>query len=104
MSVLLDLSLFPTDQGSSLSHFVAPVIAMIRDSGHPYRLGPMGTVVETETMDEALDIIARAERLLDERGCERVYVTAKFDVRRGATGRLSAKIDAVREKIGDLNA
>jgi uncharacterized protein YqgV (UPF0045/DUF77 family) len=49
MSVLLDLSIFPVDRGAGVSAFVAPVIAMIRDSGHDYRLSPMGTIVETDT-------------------------------------------------------
>ena len=47
MSVLLDLSIFPVDQGVSVSRFVAPVIAMIRDSGHDYRLSEC--VNENET-------------------------------------------------------
>ncbi|NCA70695.1 MAG: MTH1187 family thiamine-binding protein [Sphingobacteriia bacterium] len=102
MSVLLDLSVFPTDQGASLSRFVAPVIAMIRDSGHPYRLAPMGTVVETETLPEALDLIRRAHELLDGQGCERVYATAKLDIRRGATGRLTGKIAAVERLVGEV--
>jgi uncharacterized protein (TIGR00106 family) len=102
MSVLLDLSIFPVDQGVSVSHFVAPVIAMIRDSGFEYRLSPMGTIVETPTLPEALDLIARAQVILDGLGCERVYATAKFDIRRGPAGRLSGKIESIRHKIGEV--
>ena len=103
MSVILDLAIFPTDQGVSVSAFVAPVIAMIRDSGHAYRLSPMGTAVETATLPEALDLIAHAQSLLDERGCARVYAIAKFDIRQGPLGRLTGKIDSIRERIGELN-
>jgi uncharacterized protein YqgV (UPF0045/DUF77 family) len=103
MSVILDLAIFPTDQGVSVSAFVAPVIAMIRDSGHAYRLSPMGTAVETATLPEALDLIARAQSLLDERSCARVYVIAKFDICQGPLGRLTGKIDSIRERIGELN-
>ncbi len=103
MSVILDLAIFPTDQGISVSGFVAPVIAMIRDSGHAYRLSPMGTAVETETLPEALDLIARAQSVLDERGCARVYAVAKFDIRQGPLGRLTDKVAAIRERIGELN-
>jgi uncharacterized protein (TIGR00106 family) len=102
MSVLLDLSIFPVDQSVSVSHFVAPVIAMIRDSGFEYRLSPMGTIVETPTLPEALDLIARAQVILDGLGCERVYATAKFDIRRGPAGRLSGKIESIRHKIGEV--
>jgi uncharacterized protein (TIGR00106 family) len=102
MSVLLDLSIFPVDQGVSVSRFVAPVIAMIRDSGHDYRLSPMGTVVETETLAESLRLIERAEGILDALGCERMYATARFDIRRGPLGRLSGKIESVRQQIGHV--
>lgn len=102
MSVLLELTIFPLDQGVSLSRFVAPIIAMLRDSAHPYQPSPMGTTVETETLPEALALIERAQALLDEVGCERVYIVAKFDVRQGPPGRLTAKLDAVREQVGAL--
>ena len=104
MSVLLDLSIFPMDQGVSVSGFVAPVIAMIRDSGHAYRLSPMGTVVETANLAESLRIIEQAQGILDGLGCDRVYATAKFDIRRGPLGRLSGKIESVRRQIGEVEA
>jgi uncharacterized protein (TIGR00106 family) len=104
MSVLLDLSIFPLNQGVSVSRFVAPVIAMIRDSGHDYRLSPMGTVVETANLAESLALIAQAQDILDGLGCERVYATAKFDVRRGPLGRLSGKVESVRRQIGEVAA
>ncbi|MBK1724725.1 MTH1187 family thiamine-binding protein [Thiocystis violacea] len=100
MSVILDLTVFPTDQGASVSRFVAPIVAMIRDTGLDYRLSPMGTQVETATLPEALDLIARAQGLLDEQGCERVYIVAKFDIRKGPPGRLSGKIQSVEGRIG----
>ncbi|EXJ14662.1 MTH1187 family thiamine-binding protein [Imhoffiella purpurea] len=102
MSVILDLTIFPMDQGVSVSRFVAPVIAMIRDSGFAHRLSPMGTQIETETLREALDLIDQAQALLDGFGCERVYVVAKFDIRQGPLGRLSGKIASIREHIGDV--
>lgn len=100
MSVLLDFSIFPTDQGASVSAFVAPVVALFRDSGHPCRLTAMGTIVETPTLPEALDLIARAYRILEDRGCARVYATARFDIRSGPPGRLAGKVDSVRGHIG----
>ncbi|NEV62129.1 MTH1187 family thiamine-binding protein [Thiorhodococcus minor] len=103
MSVILDLAMFPTDQGVSVSRFVAPVVAMIRDSGLDYQLSPMGTQIETDTLPEALDLIARAQSLLDEQGCERVYAVAKLDIRKGPKGRLKGKIQSVEGRIGTLS-
>ncbi|MBK1716791.1 MTH1187 family thiamine-binding protein [Thiocystis violacea] len=102
MSVILDLAIFPTDQGVSVSRFVAPVIALIRDSGFDFQLSPMGTQVETASLPEALALIEQAQSVLDGLGCERVYAIAKFDIRQGPLGRLRGKVDSVRQRIGEV--
>ena len=102
MSVLLEFSMFPTDKGESVSAYVSPVIAMIRDSGVSYRLTPMGTVVETDTLEQALAIVARAYRVLEQAGCNRVYSSLKLDIRKGHDRRLAGKIASVEEKIGNV--
>ncbi|RKQ61640.1 uncharacterized protein (TIGR00106 family) [Thermovibrio guaymasensis] len=99
MSVLVEFAMFPTDKGESVSPYVARIIKMIDESGVPYKLTPMGTVFETETMAEALKIIEKAYSLL-EPDCNRVYCVAKFDIRKGKSGRLVQKIKSVEEKIG----
>ena len=103
MSVLLEFSIFPTDRGASVSAEVSQVIAMIRDTGASYQLTPMGTVVETERVGDALALVERAARLLDEAGCERIYSSLKLDIRRGPMGRLQGKLASVREKVGEVN-
>lgn len=103
MSVILDLAIFPVDQGVSVSRFVAPVIAMIRESGHDYRVSPMGTQIETRTLREALDLIERAQGILQEQGCQRAYAVAKLDMREGPLGRLSGKIESVAKRIGAVD-
>lgn len=71
MSVLLEFAMFPTDKGESVSPYVSKVIEMIRDSGTIYQLTPMGTIIETETMPEALAIVQKAYDVL-EPDCDRV--------------------------------
>jgi uncharacterized protein (TIGR00106 family) len=102
MSVLLELSIFPLDRGESLSVFVSPVVAMIRDSGLPYRLTAMGTIVETADIAAAMDLVTRAHELLEQLGSDRIYAAVKIDSRRGAAGRLTAKTDAVSRQIGEV--
>ncbi|MBM4315031.1 MAG: thiamine-binding protein, partial [Deltaproteobacteria bacterium] len=41
MSVLIHFSIFPTDKGTSVSPYVAKSLRIIRESGLPYKLGPM---------------------------------------------------------------
>ncbi len=100
MSVLLEFSMFPTSndcvEGSSVSSHVSKVIDAIDKSGVSYRLTPMGTVIETETMKEALNIVELAYEEL--KNCERVYSSLKFDIRKNTNNRLKTKIASV-EKI-----
>ncbi len=99
MSVLVEFAMFPTDKGESVSQYVARIIKMIDESGVPYKLTPMGTVFETETMDEALKIIGEAYKQL-EPDCNRVYSVVKFDIRKGKSNRLVQKIKSVENKLG----
>ncbi len=99
MSVLADLSIFPMDQGESLSAFVAPVVAMLRGSGVEHQLTAMGTLIETETLAEALQLVERAESLMREQGSRRVYATLKLDIREGPVGRLNGKIESVEKRL-----
>ncbi len=102
MSVLLEFSMFPLDQGDSLSAHVSQLIELIRESGLDYRLTAMGTLVETEQLDTALALVARCNRLLQEHGCQRIYAAIKVDYREGPVGRLQGKIESIESKIGSV--
>ena len=104
MSVILEFSMFPTDKGESKSPYVSQVVKMIRESGVDYKLTPMSTLVETETLPEALAIIEQAYTVLDELGCNRVYSSLKFDIRKGREKGFSQKIKSVENKIGEVSA
>jgi uncharacterized protein (TIGR00106 family) len=99
MSVLLEFSMFPTDKGESVSAYVGRILTFIDDSGVSYRLTPMGTIVETEDLDEALRIVSEAYKRL-EPDCNRVYVSAKLDIRKGRKGGLTQKIESVQKRVG----
>lgn len=101
VSVLLEFSMFPTSDecrdGSSVSKQVSKIIDAIDKSGVAYKLTPMGTVVETSSVREALDIIELAYNQLD---CERIYSALKFDIRKNSSNRLKSKIESVEENLG----
>jgi len=101
MSVLFEFAMFPTDKGESASPFVSRIIKMIRESGVNYKLTPMGTIIETETMDEALELIKKAYDQL-EPDCNRIYSTVKFDIRKSHAGRMDQKIKSIENKIGEV--
>ena len=104
MSVLLEFSMFPTDKGESKSPYVSQVVKMIRESGVDYKLTPMSTVIETDTLPEALAMIEKAYAVLEELGCNRVYSSLKFDIRKGQEKRFAQKIESVEKKIGQVSS
>ena len=101
MSVLLEMAMFPIGASESVKEDVAQVIMMIDKSGVAYQLTAMGTLVETDTMDEALDIVEKAYAVL-EKNNNRVYATVKFDIRKGTSNRLKTKIESIEKIIGKV--
>lgn len=93
--------MFPTDKGSSVSPYVSQIIKMIDQQGIKYQLTAMCTLIETQTMQEGLEIMNQAYELL-EPFCERVYATAAFDIRKGEMGRLSDKVSKIETLIGEV--
>ncbi len=102
MSVLLEFSMFPTDKGESVSEYVSQVIKMIRDSGMSYQLTPMGTIIETENLGQALGVVQTAYDILEKAGCNRIYSSLKLDIRQGKSDRLQGKLKSVQDKIGEV--
>ncbi|MDA3954642.1 MAG: thiamine-binding protein [Bacteroidales bacterium] len=103
MSVLLEFAMFPTDKkGDSASESVSKIIDMINKSGVTYKLTAMGTIIETETLEEALDLINKSYQVL-EPFSNRVYSSIKLDIRKGKSDCLNKKIDSIESKIGKVN-
>lgn len=103
MSVLLEMSMFPTDKNESKSEQVAQVIKIIRDSGFSYQLTAMATIIETEDISDALSLVEKCYRKLEELDCNRVYATLKFDIRKNHENRLENKIKSVEKHIGEVS-
>jgi uncharacterized protein (TIGR00106 family) len=89
--VLLEFSMSPMDKGESVGQYVARSLDIIDKSGVPYRLNPMGTVLEGE-WDEVFAVVRNATS-----GCGRTasgsrsasrWITAR--ARRGAWSKIAA--------------
>lgn len=102
MSVLLEFAMFPTDKGESISPYVSKIIQLIRNSGITYQLTAMGTIIETETLPEALTLVEQCYDIL-EPDCDRVYSSLKFDIRKGKSQCLTEKVKSVENIIGEVN-
>ena len=103
MSILLEMSMFPTDHGESKSEYVAQVIKLIRERGYSYQLTSMGTIIETSEISQALKLVEECYKVLESNDCNRVYATLTFDIRKGHDNRLESKIKSIEKHIGEVS-
>lgn len=101
-SVLLEFTMFPTDKVGSKSEEVSQIVKIIRESGYPYQLTAMATLVETKNIKEALALVEKCYNKLEELGSTRVYSTLKFDIRKNCEDRLNGKVKSIEDKIGEV--
>ena len=96
--VLLEMSIVPMGVGDSVSQYVAECVDLVDQSGLDYELHSMGTIVEGELSD----VLALMQRCIEKMAehSDRVTCAAKLDFRRGQSGRITAKVKSVEEKLG----
>jgi uncharacterized protein (TIGR00106 family) len=95
--VLLEFSMSPLGKGESVSKYVSRSLDIVDKSGIPYRLNPMGTVLEGE-WDDVFAVVRKCyERM--KRDCNRVSCSIKVDYRKGHSGRLVSKVTSVEKTL-----
>jgi len=96
--MVVDLSIIPMGLGVSISPEVAKVIKIIDQSGIPYTVTPMGTVLEGD-WDAVMSLVRRCH---DEvlKNSERVYTKITIDDRKRKTDRLRGKVASLEAKVG----
>jgi uncharacterized protein (TIGR00106 family) len=86
--VIAEVSIFPLGTGSpSVSGYVRAAVEALEASSLRCTLGPMGTTVEAESVEEVYAALARAQAAVFEVGVGRVYTVVKMDERRAVEGR-----------------
>ena len=95
---LLEFSMSPLGVGESVSEYVARCVKVVEQSGLDFELHAMGTIVEGE-IDELLEVLKQCFAVLAP-DCQRISCAAKFDYRRGATGRIQGKVASVEKQLG----
>jgi len=96
--MLIAFSVVPIGSGSSVGGRVAEVLQIVDASGVPYKVNPMGTVVEGE-WDELFALIRKCHMAVREKE-ERVLTTISIDDRKGRPDRLEQKVKSIEERIG----
>ena len=96
--MLAEFSVVPIGKGTSISDQIADVLRIVDESGIPYKINPMGTVVEGE-WDKVLSLIKKChEKVM--KGSDRALTTITIDDRKDRENRIEAKVESVEKKIG----
>lgn len=97
MSTIVELTIFPTDKGSSVSPYVARALRVIQNSGLPYELNSMGTCIEGE-WDALMSVVHSCFEELRQ-DCDRIYLVMKADYRKNRKRGLSGKVISVQTRL-----
>ncbi len=96
--MLVEFSIIPIGAGSSIGDQLAKVLKIVDASGLPYKINPMGTVIEGSWTDimklikKCHDTIMKTE--------DRVYTTVSIDDRKGKPNRIEEKVKSIEKRIG----
>jgi uncharacterized protein (TIGR00106 family) len=96
--MLAEFSIIPIGVGSSLGDRLAEVLRIVDASGVPYKINPMGTVVEGE-WDEVMRLIRKCHNAVMKTG-ERAVTTISIDDRKGKPHRIDRKVKSIEKRIG----
>ncbi len=101
--VVAEISIIPIGtETTSVSRYVSAAVKEIEAAGFKCSLGPMGTTIEADSIDEVYAAIARAQAAVFDLGAGRTYTILKIDERRDVEDR--SMEDMVRSAEEGLHA
>ncbi len=84
----------------SVSHYVAGVERVLRESGLKHELTGMGTIIEGD-LGAILPVLMKMHEQPFSQGVMRVSTSIRIDDRRDKKGSIEGKIRSVKEKLGE---
>ncbi len=96
--MLLELSVIPLGRGRSISADLADLVKIIDASGLDYRVTAAGTILEG-TWDQLMDVARKCHAEMRKK-TERVVTFMKVDDYDERSGRLTAAVTSVEQKVG----
>ncbi|MCX8034522.1 MAG: MTH1187 family thiamine-binding protein [Thermodesulfovibrio sp.] len=96
--MIVQFSIVPLGVGVSVSEYVAKAVKIVDESGLPYKLHAMGTIVEGD-WDEVISLIKKCRDIIIEE-TERLLIDIKIDDRKGAIERIEGKVLSVEKRLG----
>jgi len=83
---------------TSLSHYVAGALKVLKHSGLSYELTAMGTIISGD-LDEIWKVVRQMHESCFARGVPRVLTQVKIDDRRDRPGSPELKVRSVMDKL-----
>ena len=96
--MLVEFSIVPVGVGSSIGDQLAEVLKIVDASGLPYKVNPMGTVIEGQ-WDEVMRLIKKCHNTVMKRG-KRAITTLSIDDRKGKPNRIEQKVKSIERRLG----
>ncbi len=96
--MLLELSVIPLGRGRSISADLADLARIIDASGLDYRLTAAGTIIEG-TWDQLMEVARKCHAEMRKK-TERVVTFMKVDDYEQRSGRLTAAVASIEQKVG----
>jgi uncharacterized protein (TIGR00106 family) len=96
--MIVELSIIPVGRGVSISSDLAKAIRIIDQSDLPYKVTPMGTVLEGD-WDPVMAVIKTCHQEVF-KDSERVFTKITIDDRKGKTDRIHGKVASLERKVG----
>jgi len=96
--MMLIFSVTPFGVGEHLSDQVARAVKIVAESGLPYQVTPMGTIIEGE-WEPVMDIVNQCRLAILEE-CPRVAIKCWIDDKQGATDTMRYKTQVLQDKLG----
>jgi len=98
---VMEMSVIPIGtRSASLSKYVAEIFEMIKkEKNIKYELTAMGTIIESESIDNLLRIVKKIHEIFFTIGVQRVVTTIKIDDRRDKQLTIKGKLNSVYNKI-----
>jgi uncharacterized protein (TIGR00106 family) len=96
--MLAEFSVVPIGKGTSISDQIADVLRIVDGSGMPYKINPMGTVVEGD-LDKVLSLIKECHEAVM-KNSDRALTTITIDDRKDRENRIELKVESVEKKVG----
>ncbi|MDR0912616.1 MAG: MTH1187 family thiamine-binding protein [Methanobrevibacter sp.] len=99
--IIADIAILPIGiDGTELGDYVAVAVETIKKSGIKYQLNAMGTLIESEFLDEIYSVIQNVQEAIFDMGINRVYTVIKIDDRRDKSNRtLEDKVNTIENLI-----